>query len=198
MTLKGKARTDYMRDYMRRRRAASKADGSPNLKNAKGAEPLRPEPVQQVQMEIDPSTLSMSAQQRLEATVRQHKRALDMQFEQRVSEEIRVRLEERVLPTMRKREAEYVKGINAHRGYITRDKFMTMWRCLHPDSRNSVSDRKLAEAFDILSGLERILVKRDERERMDQSHWTVEAMMSRREAQRERHKAKRTGSLRRR
>jgi hypothetical protein len=132
------------------------------------------------------ATLSKTAQQKLEAAIRQHKRTLDLQFEQRVSDEIRRRLEETVLPTLNRREAEYLKGINAHNGYIPRAKYLAMWRCLHPDSRGSVSDHKLAEAFRILADLERVLVKKEERETVSASHWTADAMMARREAVRRR------------
>jgi hypothetical protein len=141
--------------------------------------------------QIDPATLSLTAQQKLEAAIRQHKLALDLQFEQRVRAEIKTAMDERVLPAVNARYHEYTKGINLHHGYITRDKYVAMLRCLHPDSRGSVSDRKLAEASGILADLERVLVKKSERQPLSDTDLprTYADLMARR-----RHGARRSAS----
>ena len=41
---------------------------------------------------------------------------------------------------------------------MSKDTFNTIRRALHPDSRNSISDKKLGEAFDTFMGLEKYLL----------------------------------------
>jgi hypothetical protein len=113
--------------------------------------------------ELSASSLPTTARDKLEAALRQHKRKLNAEFELRVQQEVRKRLDDEILPRYSRRYAEYEKGINSHRGYIARDEYITIWRCLHPDSRNSATDEMLARAFDIFSDLKRVLVKQDER-----------------------------------
>ena len=58
--------------------------------------------------------------------------------------------------------AEYDAVISARKGIMTRKVFDNIRRCLHPDSRQSASDERLAEAFRLFSKLElRLLSESD-------------------------------------
>jgi len=107
---------------------------------------------------VTPDLLSMSAQEKLNAAIRQHQRKLDLQFEQCVRDELNKRLEETVLPHFRQKQAEAKKVMDARRGVMDKAKFNSIRRALHPDSRNSISDKMLAEAFDAFMGLEKVLL----------------------------------------
>lgn len=109
--------------------------------------------------EIDRSTLSMTAQQKLDTAIRQHKRDLDAQFRRAVSKEIE-KWGETILPQLKKEQAEISKLEAAVRrkGFMNKETFNAIRRCLHPDSRLSVSDKLLAKAFDAFMALEKYVL----------------------------------------
>jgi len=100
-----------------------------------------------------------AAADRAEGRSRQH---LDAEFEQRVRDECRKRIEETILPSYNKSYAEYQEVIKARKGIMDKKTFMLIWSCLHPDSRKSVSAEKLNEAFLRFSKMELLLL--DEKE----------------------------------
>jgi hypothetical protein len=111
---------------------------------------------------IDPASLSMSAQERLAGALRQHKNKLDLEFEMRVRAECQRRIEETILPHYNETEATYRDLITARAGIMSKVTYNRIRRCLHPDSRKSVSDEKLNEAFQLFSQLEkRLLAEKD-------------------------------------
>jgi hypothetical protein len=107
---------------------------------------------------IDPASLSMSAQERLAGATRQHKAKLDLEFEMRVRAECQRRIEETILPYYNETEATYRDLIKARDGIMSKVTYNRIRRCLHPDSRKSVSDEKLNDAFQLFSQLEKRLV----------------------------------------
>ena len=107
---------------------------------------------------ITPDMLSMSAQEKLDAAIRQHKRKLDLQFERRVLDEIKKRLDEMILPHWKKQIAQAKELFDRRRGLMDKATFNKIRRGLHPDSRNSISDKMLGEAFDAFMGLEKFLL----------------------------------------
>jgi hypothetical protein len=100
---------------------------------------------------------------------RRRLRQLEAQLEERVLREIKKRVDEVVLPHFKRTEEEYKRGINCHNGYIKKAEYNKMLHALHPDSRGSITERRLAEAFDLFKGLERILVRREERRPLEGS-----------------------------
>jgi hypothetical protein len=108
--------------------------------------------------DIDRATLSMTAQQKLDAACRQYQRKLDLQFETRVGEEIKKRVDGMILPHWKKQIADAKKLYESRRALMSKDLFNTIRRALHPDSRNAISDKKLGEAFDAFMGLEKYLL----------------------------------------
>ena len=90
--------------------------------------------------------LSASAQQRLDAAIRQHKQNLDAKFSQQVEEEVARRMREFVLPHFL---ALYEEAVKTRKGIMDRAAYRLIWSCLHDDSRKSVSSEKLNKAFNI-------------------------------------------------
>ena len=111
-----------------------------------------------VEPTITSDMLSMSMQAKLDAAVRQHKRRLDLEFEVRVRDEIKKRMDEIVLPHW-KEKIDKANDLYRHRrGAMDKATFNKIRRALHPDSRASISDQVLAEAFDTFMSLEKFLL----------------------------------------
>lgn len=107
---------------------------------------------------ITPDMLSMSAQEKLDAAIRQHKRKLDLEFRPRVQEEYRKAMNEMGLPHLKKLVDEGRALYDRRKAIMDKVKFNKVRRALHPDSRNSISDKVLADAFDTFMGLEKYLL----------------------------------------
>ena len=108
--------------------------------------------------QIDRSELSISVQQKLDGAVRQHKAKLDASFYEAVNNKVRERIDEIVLPHW-KRQIEQAKTLyERRRALMDKETFNTIRRALHPDSRNAISDERLAAAFDAFMGLEKYLL----------------------------------------
>jgi transposase len=108
--------------------------------------------------QIDRSELSLTAQQKLDAAIRQHKQKLGASFYMRVEQEVRKRIDEIVLPHWKEKIEQAQKLYEHRRGAMSKETFNTIRRALHPDSRQSISDKKLAEAFDTFMSLEKFLL----------------------------------------
>jgi hypothetical protein len=108
--------------------------------------------------EIDRAALSLSAQQKLDAALRQQKRNQDLIFETRVRDEVKRRIDEIVLPHWKEKIAKAEQLYTHRRGAMSKETFNIIRRALHPDSRQAISDKKLAEAFDTFMGLEKFLL----------------------------------------
>jgi hypothetical protein len=108
--------------------------------------------------QIDRGELSQTAQQKFDAAIRQHQAKLDASFRIKIEDEIRRRIDEIVLPHWKQKIEQAQELFNRRRGLMDKDTFNTIRRALHPDSRNSISDRKLGEAFDQFMALEKYLL----------------------------------------
>ena len=111
---------------------------------------------------IDPSELSLSAREKLEAAIRQYRRELDREFRERVRQEVINQCNSIWLPDYQKKLDDAKVVLAARKGVMARGTFVKILSCLHPDSRNSVSDAKLNEAFRAFKSFEVALVKDDE------------------------------------
>jgi hypothetical protein len=119
----------------------------------------------QVEAEIDPTTLSQSAQEKLAAALHQHQKKLDAQFEGRVQAEIKERLEEMVYPRLREREKDAARIAAAYRdGIFTTKQYNVILRCLHPDLTPAIEQKN--EAFQLWHEAKLLLLsdKEDPRE----------------------------------
>jgi ParB-like chromosome segregation protein Spo0J len=118
----------------------------------------REEGRRQAQPEITPDMLSMTQQKKNEIWRRQEMHRMAMQFHRMVNDKVREFLEDTILPRHRKEQEEAKRVMNARRGIMDKATFNKIRRGLHPDSRNSISDKMLAEAFDAFMGLEKLLL----------------------------------------
>ena len=107
---------------------------------------------------IVPADLSLSAQQKLEAAIRQHQKKLDMQFEERVRIKVLSDTEAR-LKWMKEKEDWANRIIASHKGVMPRETFRKIKACLHPDHNTFTH---AAEALQAFSALEKVLVKPDD------------------------------------
>lgn len=112
--------------------------------------------------EIDPAIFSLTVKQKFDLAVRQHQRKLDAEFEQRVRDECRKRLDDWLLPDYYKQLKDAEDVLNARRGIMTSIVYKKIISCLHPDSRQSVTEKKLQEAFNAFKELEIVLCKESE------------------------------------
>lgn len=108
--------------------------------------------------EIDRSELSLTAQEKFDAAMRQHRRKLDLEFDQRVRDAVTKKIEEIVLPAWRQRVDEAKQLYNRRKALMDKATFNAIRRGLHPDSRNSISDEVLGRAFDKFMALEKFLL----------------------------------------
>src|ERR1035437_719181 len=107
--------------------------------------------------QIDPATLSVTAREKFDAAIRQHKHKLDMEFEQRVRAECQSRIEQVILPEYTKEIEDARAVLKARKGVMPRAAFKKILACLHPDRVDASLAKRYAEAFSIFSGLERVL-----------------------------------------
>jgi hypothetical protein len=128
-----------------------------HFETAIAVERVRLETLQTEIPTIDPATLSMTAQQRLAAAIRQAEQRIEAEVTQRLRAESRERLDA-LLTDYRRKERHYNLIIARHRGLISRADFRLIWSCLHADSRHSASDEKLNRAFNIWAGLEQVIL----------------------------------------
>lgn len=114
---------------------------------------------------VNRDDLSPSAQQRFDAAVRQHKRGLDAAYDQAVRDGIKAALADTILPHYKAKYEQYERFVAASRrsGAMTRAQYMSIWRCLHADSRRSLSDKRLNDAFVLFEELKlHLLSEREE------------------------------------
>jgi len=121
----------------------------------------------EVEPPIDVSTLSLSAQEKLQAAINQETRRLKAQFDLEVERKVATRVkasEEYLLAQARKREeADHDMLVAARRvvkangALMTAKTYKLIYSSLHPDSRKSVSDERLARAFQSFEVLERLI-----------------------------------------
>jgi hypothetical protein len=104
-----------------------------------------------VDPEVDIKTLSKTAQEKLDAAIRQYKRKLDSEYDIRRTSEIDAHIK-RIMPTLQaeknaayEREKTYREFLERQKKIFTPAEYKAVIRCLHPDS-NPSSDVK-AEAF---------------------------------------------------
>jgi hypothetical protein len=108
----------------------------------------------QAEPEIEQAALSLTAQQKLDAAIRQHKRKLDIEFEQRVQDEYRKRMND-VLPEFKEQQEHYERVIKNRKGILSRADFKKILSRLHPDNvQGGESKRRNEEAFHIFKRLE--------------------------------------------
>jgi hypothetical protein len=112
---------------------------------------------------VTPDMLSMTAQQKLETAIRQHKQKLTARFEIDVRKEVNERIE-MVAQRLRVEQKEARRIMESRKGIMKRDEYRKILACLHPDRVNQfITDPKLRQTYDeawhIVRGLEKMLLK---------------------------------------
>jgi hypothetical protein len=112
-----------------------------------------------VERQIDPTTLSRSAQEKLAIATRQMQKKLQASYAEEVRKAVvddtQRRLEETILPHYKEMERRYRDLSESRtRGTMDRKTYRLILSCLHTDSRKSASDGKLNEAFNLFSRME--------------------------------------------
>jgi hypothetical protein len=109
-------------------------------------------------LDADRASLSPTAQQKLDAAIRRYQRELSRQFRARVQEKTKEWFDQMILPHWRERVEEAEQLYARRRGLMNKETFNTIRRALHPDSRFSITDQKLSEAFNAFMRLEKFLL----------------------------------------
>jgi len=115
----------------------------------------------QAEPKVEQDDLSLTAQQKLEIAIRQYKHKLDLEFEQRVLDECRKRIDEIILPQYLKEIEEAHAVLKARKGIISKAVFRKILACLHPDLAGR-SPSALNECFQLFKGLETVLLSEAE------------------------------------
>jgi lambda repressor-like predicted transcriptional regulator len=119
---------------------------------------------------VSPDTLSLSAQQKLEAAIRQHKRQLDLEFEQRVQAEVQSRLEATILPHYNEKYNLYMSVIKARKGIMDRASYRKILAALHPDRQlDPALKKRAADAFNLFTKIEKLVLDEKESPTGDES-----------------------------
>jgi hypothetical protein len=106
---------------------------------------------------VDPTMLSEPQQKKNERWRAQELKRLNDTFEQRVMDEVTVRLEDTILPAFRKLEQEAKDVIRARKGVMTKRTFKKIQSYLHPDRPPPYS-----EGFNLFTALESKLLSEKE------------------------------------
>jgi hypothetical protein len=113
--------------------------------------------------EINPASLSLTAQEKLATAIRQHKRKLDIEFEIRVLAEVKHRLDDISLPHYAKTLAQLERSITNRKGIMDRVTYRKILSCLHPDRvADPVLKKRYEDAFRLFTELEKRVL--DEKE----------------------------------
>jgi transposase len=108
---------------------------------------------------IDPEMLSMTAQEKLDAAIRQYKHTLDREFQQRVSNEVVIALNEVTLPHYTKKLEQLERFISSRKGVMDKTTYNKIRWCLHSDHvQDPLMKRRYDEAFTIFNNLEKLLL----------------------------------------
>jgi hypothetical protein len=103
--------------------------------------------------EVDPATLSMTAQEKLAAAIRQADKKRTNEFERLVQAEVTKR-NQAAFPRLQEAQDKAYQTERTYRQFMEKQKKLGTMRdwnnlmmCLHPDTRRATSDEKFDEAF---------------------------------------------------
>ena len=146
---------------------------------------------------LTPEMLSLSAQEKLAAAMRQHQRKLDAGYEQRVREAIRAgihdALETTVLPFYEEKLALYEQVTKARQGFMKKTDYNKIRFCLHPDQYMSRTPEQRNAASQLWEELETVLLSEaDKPTSTFNMPKTYAELLARKQAAQEKRKTKRT------
>jgi hypothetical protein len=112
---------------------------------------------------ITPEMLSLSAQEKLAAAMRQYQRKLDAGYEKDLQEGIRKSLETTVLPFYEEKLALYEQVTKARQGFMKKTDYNKIRFCLHPDQYMNRTSEQRNAASQLWEELEVVLVSEAEK-----------------------------------
>ena len=114
------------------------------------------------ELNVDPKTLSMTAQQKLDIAIKQATRRLEIEIEQRVRAEIREWIQKQ-LDQHNENARHYEAVLKVRKGIMKRAEYRSILSCLHPDRVSDEATKKRFEyAFNLFTKLEKLVL--DEKE----------------------------------
>ena len=106
--------------------------------------------------EVTSDMLSMSAQQKLETAIAQHKKRLEVSFHAEVNARVKEFMEQTLGPQLSKEQAEARRVMDSRKGVMDRKTYRKILACLHPDWVTDPAQKvRYEEAFRLFSALEK-------------------------------------------
>jgi transposase len=107
---------------------------------------------------IDPATLSLTAQQKLELAIKQATRRLEIEIEKRVREE-NLRWIQKMLDQHNANAKHYEAVLKVRKGIMTRAEYRSILSCLHPDRvQDDILKKRYERAFNFFTDLEKLVL----------------------------------------
>ncbi len=133
----------------------TKANGAPKKRKTP------PAPAPNV-ASVTRADLSLSAQEKFDAALRHAKRKLELEFDQRVLDECKLRIEESILPAYRKDLVDAAATLRSRNGILPLAMFKKILSCLHPDRVGPELQQRYQDAFTAFKALERVILSEAE------------------------------------
>lgn len=150
---------------------------------------------------VTPDMLSMTAQQKLDAAIRQAKHRLEVEIETRCREDLRRWLNEVTLPQYAKELGALERSIRERKGVMDRVTYRKILACLHPDRvHDPALKKRYEEAFRLFTELEKRVL--DEKEsptqfrKMPRTYEELMAMKAKVQAERRAKRASKSNIVR--
>jgi DNA-binding CsgD family transcriptional regulator len=121
-----------------------------NLSRSQVANILKSERTKRAaQVNIEPSSLSLTAQRKLELAIKQHKEKLTAQWQVAVRARVDELLLNSIGPRLQREQNEARYVMKSRKGIMDRDAYKKILACLHPDRINQfITDPKLRQTYD--------------------------------------------------
>jgi transposase len=111
---------------------------------------------------IDPATLSLTAQQKLDLAIKQATRRLEVEIEKRVREE-NLKWIQKMLDQHNTNAKHYEAVLKMRKGIMTRAEYRSILSCLHPDRvQDELLKKRYERAFNFFTGLEKLVLSEQE------------------------------------
>lgn len=107
---------------------------------------------------IDPATLSVTAQAKFDAAVRQYEKTFADRVRDGISEGVQKHMDETLLPILKKEQEEAAAIVASHKGVMTGAEFKALLRCLHADTWQHESQMTRDAGLQLLQKRKAVLV----------------------------------------
>jgi hypothetical protein len=122
--------------------------------------------------------LSPTARHRFDVNIAQYRRQLDYEYQEKLITQLEKSRNELHIPRIEKLIWDYERA--RKNGIMTPAAFMLVWSSLHPDSRKSISEGKLADAFRAFERIREFVLSEADNPVRDKLPKTVAELLRRR------------------